>query len=70
MIDYATVSISYHLSVTRIVCSHCAESDPSFVLAVQLSLSSFEAYFPLFIIGSIVNTIPDCIFGPVFFAAL
>src|SRR5260221_6475556 len=53
-----SVSTSKPTSVTRIVCSHCADSDWSLVTTVQPSGSSLTSRRPALIMGSMVKVIP------------
>src|SRR5258706_52263 len=53
-----SVSTSYPVSVTRMVCSHCADSERSFVTMVQPSVISRISRRPALTMGSIVNTMP------------
>lgn len=52
------VKISQPVSVTRSVCSNCAEKSPSVVTAVQSSGHCLSRQLPSEIIGSMVNTLP------------
>ena len=54
------VKISTPFGVMPIVCSNCADNPPSMVRAVQSLDSIYISYEPVFIIGSIVKTIPSC----------
>ena len=58
------VSTSGPVLVTATVCSKCADRLPSRVTAVQPSLSTRTAGFPMFTIGSIASTIPSASRGP------
>ena len=53
-----TVRTSKPESVTKIVCSHCADRLWSLVTIVHPSASSRIAGLPALIIGSMVNVIP------------
>ena len=59
------VSTSKPSSVTKIVCSHCADSDWSLVTTVQPSGSSRTSRRPALIIGSMVKVIPALSSRPV-----
>jgi len=58
------VKIHGPFAVTATVCSKCAESLPSAVTAVHLSLRIRTPGPPEFTIGSIARTIPSCSRGP------
>ena len=58
--------MSTPVSVTQIVCSHCAERVLSAVITVQPSDSSLVLWVPILIMGSIVNTMPGSRIVPVF----
>ena len=59
------VSTSYPESVTRIVCSHCADNDWSLVTTVQPSGRSLTSRRPALIMGSMVKVIPGTNSSPV-----
>src|SRR4029453_6748195 len=58
------VSVSLPSSVTRIVCSKCAASEPSAVTAVHSSSSMRTSGRPAVTIGSTANTMPGSRRGP------
>ena len=60
------VSTSLPVRVTTMVCSNCAESEPSAVVTVHLSAGSTStSHRPTLTIGSIVKTIPAFSRSPV-----
>src|ERR1022692_2891135 len=59
------VRTSYPASVTRTVCSHCADSDWSLVTTVQPSGSSLTSRRPALIMGSMVKVMPAVSSRPV-----
>ena len=60
-----TVSTSWPSGVTRIVCSHCADSEWSAVTIVHPSARQRIAALPALIIGSMVKIIPGSSTAPV-----
>ena len=59
------VKTSKPVSVTRTVCSHCADKEWSFVTTVQPSDKSFTSRLPALTIGSTVMVIPGTSSTPV-----